>query len=500
MSYVLKVVFPSESVSGESMHTELEFTVNETGSDTEVNAYDKKVNITDYGSYELDYQIDDGLLIPSVIRMKFGDADGYLQGLIFDDDNVEKEFKVSVFRNGALEGDGTVLADNINYIGGIQNELEIQARPRIDVLNRIAVVNDNGLARDPLGYSNESFVTITNIEYLGNSVTRVHVLPALQTWEEGDTVKIDQVVGMTDANDSFEIQTINRGGQAGLEVQSIEIELATSQQYSGAGFVQLIPEALGSLAPHRIIEDIAQEVNSNISYDDGDIEIRHNWEFGISSPASFTEIVQVLNPLFTEGKPGINSLADVLRRLAQDWFCMAGFLNESKAFFIKLRHADTANAQTLGIVLQDNPAFLFPVIRYVKIVTQFAADRTYDAGEFTIQDEQRFDRDDILMGFYNDGNSGESGTNITKSDGTAIFQARDIEVDNVFKDAGDLLAQLYFQLRGTAKNLLVRQIVAEGLGYEFTKTVNYKGQYWQPIRLKKMWAEGITEIDMIPTA
>lgn len=168
----------------------------------------------------------------------------------------------------------------------------------------------------------------------------------------------------------------------------------------------------------QVLEDIFGLVNPSISYLDGSLEILHDWEFhGVREPSScylmnilFSEIYQLIDPLFFNNSYGILNCGDILKKYALDWGCFCGFVSYDKAFFKKLFYYNPTNLQTV-IVNNRKKGYRYGLIDYVKVTTGiFGPNEPYEQGVFT-ELEGRYLTRKSLPGFYL--NSGiSSGSNI----------------------------------------------------------------------------------------
>jgi len=89
------------------------------------------------------------------------------------------------------------------------------------------------------------------------------------------------------------------------------------------------------------------------------------------------------------------------------------------------------------------------------------------------------------------------------SQGTAngahyFYKVMDPSIDSgAWKNYGDLLAEFWHNYRGNIQNCRVDKFIFNGVDYDFLKDFNYDGSKYQPIAMRWLWSEGITECDAI---
>lgn len=161
-----------------------------------------------------------------------------------------------------------------------------------------------------------------------------------------------------------------------------------------------------------LIQDIFKFVNSSISYSGGSLYIYHDWTFlgqrysptndyAVLKDIIFTELSHFIDPLYFDSSKGMHSLADILRKFAQDWCCFAGLLSEDIAFFKKVFCFNENYIQTLN-VLDHELIYENELIDYVEIkstVSPTDPGSPYKTGSYTALEDRRIVRD-VLTSFW----------------------------------------------------------------------------------------------------
>jgi hypothetical protein len=156
--YTITVTFAERDINSESTPDTydliLTFTVNADSTNEAYTDSDKNLKILDAGELTWEYDLNDSLLVPSVIQLTLSDKDAYLEGLLFGTTAqqiaTEKNFKVEIQINNVTKFLGFALETSI-VVNPDTNELTFRAAPQIDVLNKTAAYDSNGLPLDPIG-------------------------------------------------------------------------------------------------------------------------------------------------------------------------------------------------------------------------------------------------------------------------------------------------------------------------------------------------------------
>jgi len=399
------------------------------------NAAEYGLSILDAGSLEWAYEFEDALLTPGTMSIKIGDRDLLLQDDIFGDGHTNPSIKLELKLNGETEFIGYALASTIKF-SQAERALTFTASPQIDLINKQMVYDEDGDSLNPFEY-----------DFYGP-------------------------------------------------------------------YVDYGPKI------YNMIEDIFQLVDSSITLASGKLEIIHDWIFRGQryNPATGRFLTGVykddfvfndlfVNPtlMYDDNSIGISTTGDVLRRLAADFGAFTGMIHTERAFFKKLFHYSATNLQVIDDVLDWQQTYRYNLIDYVKIINkieEFSGTQTYHAPNEDAFTElaDRFISRTSVIGFYVDGIYSQSNVQARTqlpSQHYYIQQAKDTSFDPDFQDHGELLSNFWYNFRGEITRCRVDPFRISGLNYEFLKDFNYGGFKYQPIRLKKNWAENETEIDAL---
>lgn len=303
-------------------------------------------------------------------------------------------------------------------------------------------------------YHDWEFIAITGSDDI-NDATHSAGVVTVQTdssggLSPGDRIFIEDVVGMTDLNAEFSVNTVPDGTH-------FTVVLTTAQSYTSGGKWYKIGEA-------------------------GDIE----------------DVEVLIQNLFFDNT-GPATVGELLKKLAIDFFSFTGMISEDRVFFKKLYRYDSGNTQTLGTVRTFRKEYRYPLIDYVKMKAIISAERIYEAGTFTNISNKILTRDPVIPSFFDDPT--EAGTNMRFTAGSNnIFHAKDTAIDSAYNGwhaNGYLLANLWYNFRGSFYTNRVDHFEVEGVGYDFLKDFQYGGNNYQIIGMTKRWKDNITEIDAL---
>ena len=289
---------------------------------------------------------------------------------------------------------------------------------------------------------------ITNATHSAGTVTVTHDADS-PPYYTGLSVIIKDVGGMTDLNDQFTITVV--------DTTHFTVSLETTQSYTSGGMVR---KATGNT---KAITGIKV----------GDAK------------------------LFFTPDSGLSTVGDVLRDLAKGFFAYTGMIHEGKAFFKKLFYYDTSNLQTLGNILNIQREYRYPVLDYVSFGTTLDNTRSYKAGTFTELDGKSLVVSDLLCAFYGDVTGGDS---LVSGTIDPVWNVKDPSFSN---STGQwfsnlfLLAQLWYDSRGSIQNSRVDKFTVVGVDYDFLKSFNYGGYKYQIIGMRKNWEKSTTEIEAL---
>ena len=273
--HTIIITFPQEDVNNtpDTYDLVLTFTVDVLDDNQAITAESQNLQIKKHGSLEWDFDLEDGLLVPGDLNFELVDPDDYLAGLLFGvtvaQEATRKQFKVSLSINGTVDFLGFAVEDEIRFNHGTKI-LNVKAVPRIDVINKTAIVDDDDLPLDPLNYGTVIAESISNavrraapnddeVEVTHNSSADFNV---------GSKIVISGVVGMTDLNRAFLVDAEVSNTVFRVLLNTDQVYVATSGQCQVIGGNMPVNRSIPT-----VIEDIFQEVESGISISGGEITV-----------------------------------------------------------------------------------------------------------------------------------------------------------------------------------------------------------------------------------
>lgn len=261
----------------------------------------------------------------------------------------------------------------------------------------------------------------------------------------------------------------------------------------------------------KIILDIFKKMNPDITLD-----IKHNWNFkaewnqnydhnndylifpnSLGTPPSepltysdfiFTELFQDIRPLFFDTSYGLNSLGDILRKLAIDWGCFTGLITRDKAFFKNIFTHNEVYNLTSEAYYENNLTYKMPIYDYILYHTPGG---DYDAGTFTTIEGKYLERKSLVS--------------YIKSVHTNIVAIRDHTYDVIqsstptdgWKAYGRAIVDYWFNIRSVPSGGRVDTIITPDINHSIIKNPIFNNTVYQPIYIKKMYKDCKTQIDGI---
>ena len=401
------------------------------------------VRVADWGKVSWKYDVDDALLVPGTYSVKLFESLTFLRNIMydftttFDGGHYSVRAEVTVKLNGVVEYIGKIQEDSLDYSVSEQS-LSFTCDPDIDVLNKTLLFDEYSdpinNPLDPLGY--------------------------------------------------------------GMQLQRFT----------------------------KVIQDCYRLVNPDITENTSSLQVIHDWTFygglvpyiPMNDPVDDFVIGQLVistQELFYEVDRGLVSIGDVLRKLAVDWCAFTGMIHKEKAFFKKLFSFDSSNTQTLGRVLDRNFTYRYSLLDFVYIhYTYLDAIKKYTRGTDTHIADRTLDRD-ILPCFGRD-DDWVGGVNPTipvytnvyakihPDDGLelqyGIVGVKDpVLLSSNWSNNGDLIAEFWFNFRGSIEKCRVDELVVEGITYDFLKDFVDQGRRYQTLEMEKDFANNVTTFGSI---
>jgi len=582
--YTITVTFAQETVvDSDTYDLILTFTVDlDAANQSHTNA-DKNLEIKHHGSLEWDFDLEDRLLMPGDLNLKIIDPDEYISGLMFgtsaEQVATQKQFQVEIKINGATDFLGNAVEDEITFDHGTFI-LSFRASPRIDIINKKAIYDDEDLPMDPIGRSSGASVAITAaVRRSAPNEDEVEITHASNAdFNTGENIVISGVVGMTDLNRPFVVLS---------EVSNTvtRIDLNTEQTYiSGGTQVHTVLNTYTNI--ETLLEEIFQLVDASITVASGRLDLSGpKWKLNTASntvtdaitgaaadtpsvgkvrltvtsssgvvagntvyirqvvgmtdlneefsvdlvpDATHFDVVLATAQTYTSGgryqkitqvdwdsnvqmvdgtlydffsTVAFATVGELLRNFARDWFCYTGMIHTQKAFFKRLYEYDGGNVQTLGTILKKKTRYRLGVIDYAKVTPPGAglSNIFFDAGVFSDLVNKSFKLTDTLPHFFID--FGPNSASNVRHSGTNVWLAKDTILDGSgqtrWRPHSQLLADLYFDARGTISKNREVTFTVTGVGYDVLKSVDESSEGFWLIGLKKDFETGISVLKCI---
>ncbi len=182
------ITFPVENLgTGDTIQMIFSFEVYHSDSYApDIVAADYDMMVSNYGTLEMDYDLEDRLLTPSELSFEIVDPQGVLDTYLFESQIVvlsgDNRFIVELKLNGVTEFIGAVLEDSI-FLDVGKKTIKFKAAPRIDVINNQMVYDADNVAINPFGYtSNARYLIRTFLEDVYKQVDPAMTLDITHSW------------------------------------------------------------------------------------------------------------------------------------------------------------------------------------------------------------------------------------------------------------------------------------------------------------------------------
>lgn len=271
--YTIIINFTQEEVNNtpDTYDLTLTFTVDLNAANQVHTSAIKNLIIEQHGTLEWDFDLEDGLLVPGDLNLQIVDPDEYLAGLLFgssaEQTATRKQFRVSLSINGTVDFLGFAVEDEIQFNHGTKI-LKIKAIPKIDDINKLAIVDDDNLPLDPLNYGTVIAESISNaVRRASPNDDEVEVTHnSSPDFNVASKIIISGVAGMTDLNRAFLVDAEVSNTVFRVKLNTEQVYVATSGQCQVIGGNMPASKSIPTL-----IEDIFQEAESSISISGGEI-------------------------------------------------------------------------------------------------------------------------------------------------------------------------------------------------------------------------------------
>lgn len=471
--------------TGDILRLKIIYKINSEGEDVLITAEDEEIYLSDPGYKEEEFDLENLMLAVTFYSpvLSVPENSEFEKYLFNDDDepyrSAEKNFQLILDIKYEGAGDfeneisANVIEDSIDY-NPETTELRFEAAPDTDILNRTMLFGLNDIAGRP-----------------------------------GEKVRLNPL-GYTDP-----------------------INYSTDPiSYPAEYYVNL----------KKIITDIYKKVNDSIT--ENDLIFYHNWlmagyyvddegdkqfDFEIALEEARLSTTQ----LFFKPDYGLINLGDVLRKLAIDFGCFTGMLGNKKPFFKKLFSKNTLDVYELDedSYIDRRKSYRLPLIKYVRILSRWVsttlgysyewAFHAPNEDAYTGLENTYIDRDSLVASHTMP--NGFTGPplwgGLIRATNVLVLRANPTRIYYIFafKDgaieytqsspdwynfddlsyvpAGKVLADFWYKNRARITNSRIDPIIAVGLNHSIIRNPKFKGKIYQPVRTRKMYKQGITEID-----
>jgi len=148
MEQSVKIIFGEKVVGDDTIEIQLIFEYNNGSSIVEKTAEDVRVKITNYGNLELQFDMNDYLLVPSSYHLQIGDLDNYLENKVFSPNEYNLEITCKVFINSELEFEGKHTEESILYD---DKHLDLEFTSNTNILFETMLFDSSGGSKNPIG-------------------------------------------------------------------------------------------------------------------------------------------------------------------------------------------------------------------------------------------------------------------------------------------------------------------------------------------------------------
>lgn len=480
----------------------LQFEIEEDGFDVTYLASNRNLRVVKYGSSDINIAPDliDYLVLPKEYSFEIADLDGELSELLYGTDSEKVVKKFFVKFEIQYSGVGDYVEEFSGYI--VVEQLEnppidkihlFSAFPKTDILNNTYLFPKNYEASkwDPADSSTLAPNNPLNLNY---------------TRPTGAYVKWDWIK-LSDNNKD------QNGKYLGLiqkifQLIDVDVEIMVDQ-----GWV-----FLGDTAPEY--GTFPHQQKSGILFED--LICDHNW----------------IGSVFSGGNHGIQTIGELLAKIAFDYGCLAIVTSQKKAYFLNPLKWDDNNVQVLDVIC-ENPInkYKYPQIDFADITSELFE---LDTNELNVYKKKQWDSDERgfcpyalknkiqgesgidaktisvmntgyihfpLAGAFSNLKATVVGSNPTKY--YSLFGAKipgfDISsfseswpiTEDGYLPLNSLLAEYNYALRGKLYNSPLKEFYTDGIKVDLTKGFYLNNAKYKIVGLGKDYDTQITKIEAV---
>ena len=113
---------------------------------------DKGLVVTNWGTLEWDYDLEETLIVPGSMEIEISDKDLWLHDILFFNALYQTRFTIELKLTGTTEFLGDVNEDTIFYDYG-ERILKFRATPQIDIINKRMAYDEDNATLNPFSYT-----------------------------------------------------------------------------------------------------------------------------------------------------------------------------------------------------------------------------------------------------------------------------------------------------------------------------------------------------------
>ena len=499
----LQIIFPETDIGIDDTTVQLKLSFNYDGfyTATSVNAEDEKMYVMQYGDLSWSYNLDDPILVPGTQDIIIHDQKGYLTDIFFEETATEyfdKRGKVQLLLNGTVEFEGTIIEDSISY-NVAEKLIQFSVANSLDILNRTGLYYEDESggsltwqSYDPLGYGSGGSKDVYLIIW--------DIFAEIDTWGSFSFDDATKYAAFRQAEVTI----------TGISKSGTTLTISTGATGVLADGDKVFFGSVGGITDlnHRVF--IVSNVVSNTSFDvtlDTSQTYTSGGKWAAIEESTFTDLHGYTDNLFYNHDYGMTSLGDVLRALANEFFCFTGIGTSYKPFFRKLFTYDSSNTQTLGTVLEWEKNYKSHLYDYVE-VRSTDDNLIYKAGTDTGIEDNKLQMTDTLFAFFKEFTqdpdvslytvtTASSNMRLNGATGNYVYLINEPALGETYHESGRIQADFWYKYRGTITYSRIDKFKVVGVEYDFVKNFVYDGKRYQIIGLTKKLEEGISEIEAI---
>ncbi|MEW6507176.1 MAG: hypothetical protein AB1432_05465 [Bacteroidota bacterium] len=372
------------------------------------NSDDYRIKVANWGDINMDYEIEENLLLPSNVMFEFDDLNHSLGDLLFGQSalalSVDKEIEAIIKINGIERIKATAIPGKIRCNPG-KGKVKLTVGTRTDILNKKPVYFRGGTHTFRITAAFTNFPQEGSI--YSNNGSQFTVVGVIQVEDGGLRIATNRTSGLNNPLSADWLTKVSGNGDVSYQYASWWTGYGINHwNYSRNTYRSIV----------SILENIYSIVDSSISYSGGILDL-HSWQMQGNRDSAecylnnirLPETYILTDPLFFDDAYQIKSFGDMLKKLAIDWGAFTGMLSNGKAFFKQLFNFNAANTQAVKINKWEQ-GYELSLIDYVRVTTGInSPNEPYTKGIYTPKEDRILERKS-LPGFYI--TASQSGSNV----------------------------------------------------------------------------------------